>query len=141
MTTNHTDLLTRAAPDAEPGCDRCGKPSGGLNMGQAIDAGWWFTPPTAAPDAPDAYCPDCVKAALTEKAMPGEYRRARYVNGEPTNLPAAAYDALEWCRWITRRPELAGAVERPLRECIAALERELRPCLPAVYETTEQGDA
>lgn len=30
-------------------------------MSTAIDAGWWFTAPTAAPDAPDAYCPDCAR--------------------------------------------------------------------------------
>lgn len=43
----------------EGGCDRCGKHGDGMTMSQAADAGWWFTPPTDAPDGPDAYCPEC----------------------------------------------------------------------------------
>ena len=53
--------------DEEPACARCGALSEGLSMDRAISAGWWFTPPTSAPDAPDGYCPACVAAAM----MPG----------------------------------------------------------------------
>lgn len=55
----------------EPGCDRCGKPSGGMCMSKATDAGWWFTPPTDEPDGPDAYCPEC--AAFLKTAVRREW--------------------------------------------------------------------
>jgi len=42
-------------------CDRCGKSGDGMDMGAAVAAGWFFTLPTAAPDAPDAYCPECAE--------------------------------------------------------------------------------
>lgn len=44
-------------------CDRCGKapPLPEMTMGAAEDAGWFFNPPTGAPDCPDSYCPDCAR--------------------------------------------------------------------------------
>lgn len=69
--------------------------------------------------------------------MPAE--PARYLDGVPTNLPGAAYDALEWLRWLSRASE-EGRVRlvRPecLTGCLVTLEKALQPHLPAVFERT-----
>jgi hypothetical protein len=51
------DLIEEPAGQCR--CDRCNcLPGAGItDMGKALEAGWFFTPPTSAPDAPDAYCP------------------------------------------------------------------------------------
>jgi hypothetical protein len=56
-------------------------------------------------------------------------------DGEPANLPAAVYDALEWLQVFRRMDALRGTSmadeARPrLRACIEALEEWLRPSLP-----------
>jgi hypothetical protein len=64
--------------------------------------------------------------------------------GDPTNLAAAANDALDWLE-LFRNADILGAVvfsrlsqdavdenRARLGACIAALEEHLRPCLPVV---------
>ena len=54
---------------------------------------------------------------------------ARYLNGVPANLPAAAWDALAW---LERMPRPADAENRTrLESCTAALREQLAPHLPA----------
>ena len=60
--------------------------------------------------------------------------RARYRDGLPQNLPAAANDALEWLRWLQRSGVIGKREHLP--RCIAALEQHLAPHLPAEYEET-----
>lgn len=53
---------------------------------------------------------------------------ARYVNGEPENLTAAAWDALAWLERMPRPDDPENL--RRLERCIAALREELAPCIP-----------
>jgi hypothetical protein len=71
-------------------------------------------------------------------------KRAVYHDGEPQNLAAAAYDSLEWLRWLQNhmtRPCLLGQEfneeRRRLRLAIESLEKELKPCLPPRFTETE----
>jgi hypothetical protein len=69
-----------------------------------------------------------------------EIPKARYVDGIPTNLPAAAYDALEWLAWIDRKGIARGENAGRLQEALRVLREQLDPCLPGVYEKTEAGE-
>jgi hypothetical protein len=71
--------------------------------------------------------------------------RARYVDGLPRNLAAAANDALMWLETFRDQQAIrrTGAPEEVvvdadsrLERCIAALGKELTPFLPAQCETT-----
>lgn len=65
-------------------------------------------------------------------------RKATFHNGEPTNLPAAAMDALEWCEWLHKYAEKRLVFSQPdsmtrLAAAIEALKMELKPHLPARF--------
>jgi hypothetical protein len=70
---------------------------------------------------------------------------ARFIDGEPANLPAAALDALEWLEWL--RKHLAqqhhSATYDELRRRLAlatdCLREHLVPCLPETYEHAPSG--
>lgn len=65
--------------------------------------------------------------------------KAKFIDGDPANLPAAAMDALEWLLWFqkysARHPifSLSDSKER-LAGAIQNLERQLEPHLPEEYQ-------
>lgn len=64
--------------------------------------------------------------------------KATFHNGEPTNLPAAAMDALEWCEWLHKYADKHLVFSQPdsmlrLAAAIEALKVELKPYLPARF--------
>lgn len=70
-----------------PCCDRCGKSGDEMHMGEAVGKGWFFTPPTSVPDAPDAYCRDC--AAFLSWAFSTRFVDAEAGNARPAGEKAA----------------------------------------------------
>lgn len=68
---------------------------------------------------------------------------ARYTDGIPDNLPAAANDALAWLRWLWGHAPRGWQQDSyvKLGACIARLEAELQPHLPAEFTETEPAGA
>lgn len=71
---------------------------------------------------------------------------ARYTEGVPDNLPAAAYDALAWLQLLKRRRQLSVNQLSPVGQqrfeaCVSALERHLESHLPPVYAGEDEGGA
>ncbi|MGV3720872.1 MAG: hypothetical protein ACO1SX_08175 [Actinomycetota bacterium] len=67
---------------------------------------------------------------------------ARYIDGVPDNLPAAAADALVWMElWKRHRHlsvnQLKAVDQQRFEACTAALERHLQPHLPAQFAGDE----
>jgi hypothetical protein len=71
--------------------------------------------------------------------------KARFIEGEPANLPAAALDALEWLEWLRKHlaQNHAGVVYDEHRRRLAlatdCLREHLAPCLPETYERAPSG--
>lgn len=62
---------------------------------------------------------------------------ARFVDGFPDNLPAAALDALEWLEVFRHSPLLAKRPEdrERLERCVTALREQVAPHLSATEAT------
>lgn len=74
--------------------------------------------------------------------------KAQFKDGEPTNLPAAALDALEWLEWLRGHSERTQYVFRHdtdsqerLARAVATLRERLEPYLPEQHlDSGEKGD-
>jgi hypothetical protein len=76
--------------------------------------------------------------------------KALFNKGEPTNLPAAALDALEWLEWLYKYAGESRRVFAPrthdesmqrLGRAVRALKEKLKPHLPHQHEPEESASA
>jgi hypothetical protein len=72
-------------------------------------------------------------------------QKARFNRGVPTNLPAAALDALEWLEWLHRYSDGIRVFSQKdsrqrLKGAIRNLKKHLEPFLPEEYEKNKTRD-